>query len=565
MKAVDLHTHSNKSDGTMTPSSLVDYAVSKGLSAIALTDHDTMDGIAEAMKRGQYHKENGYDIEVIPGIEFSTEYYGSDVHIVGLYLDFEGDYIKGRLKHFVDSREKRNRKLCQKLTDGNMPVTYEEMLEEFPNSILTRAHFANILQKKGYVKSKKEAFDRFLGDGKPYHIPRSKISPFRAVEIIRRAGGFPVLAHPVLYGFSKSKLETLVSRMADMGLMGIEAIYSTYTPSDERDIRALAKKYNLAISGGSDYHGTNKPDIDLGTGKGRLFIPETDLAIIKDKHKEMLTTNSDYFLPKILFTDLDGTLLRNDKTISAYTHDLLKRWTDKGHSLAICSGRDITSCNRVIEELGFADFKNIYSIGYNGGYIMNYSTKECINRIGLNREDVRYLFNEAQKDGLYFHTYEDDHFIVPYDGEETAFYTRVIKTRYEVCEDLPSALTKDPCKCLLINLHDRNKLDRYIERMSGYCKEHGISMMYSNPRYVEVIPSISGKGAAVEILSKKLSIPGLVTVGAGDEQNDYSMLKTCDIAIAMSNGIDLLKDIATTISEEDNEHDGLALTLEGML
>ena len=136
MNIVDLHTHSNKSDGSFSPAELVRYAVEKGLSAIALTDHDTTDGIEEALKAAKYR-----EIEVIPGIEFSSEYEGQDIHIVGLYIDYQSDFFKRRLVNFVNGREIRNREMCRRLTEHGMPVTYEELVAEFPDSVITRSHF----------------------------------------------------------------------------------------------------------------------------------------------------------------------------------------------------------------------------------------------------------------------------------------------------------------------------------------------------------------------------------------------------------------------------------------
>ena len=172
MNAIDLHVHSTKSDGSYTPTELVNYALEKGLSAFALTDHDTTDGITEALAAAK-----GKNIEVIPGIEFSSEYEGRDIHIVGLYIDYESDYFKRRLVHFVNGRKIRNVEMCTRLTEHGMPVTYEELEAEFPDCVLTRAHYAKYLLKHGYVKSVREAFDRYIGDHGPCFVPRKKITP----------------------------------------------------------------------------------------------------------------------------------------------------------------------------------------------------------------------------------------------------------------------------------------------------------------------------------------------------------------------------------------------------
>lgn len=269
MRAVDLHTHSNKSDGSFTPGELIEYAVKKGLAAIALTDHDTVAGLDEAIETG-----NRLGIEVIPGVELSCEYKSRDIHIVGLGIDYKNSSFINKLNEFIDTRELRNRKMCDKLTNAGIEVSYNKLIEKYGESVITRAHFADYMLEKGYIKSHKEAFERFIGDTCPCYVPREKISPTQAVEFILSGNGLPVLAHPVLYHMSMANLKILVQELKTAGLVGIEAIYSTYTSSDERDIRRIAEEYDLKLSGGSDFHGAAKPGLDLGTGYGHLFVPE---------------------------------------------------------------------------------------------------------------------------------------------------------------------------------------------------------------------------------------------------------------------------------------------------
>lgn len=295
MASIDLHVHSNCSDGTFSPRQLVDHAIKKGLAAFALTDHDTVDGIKEAqtyaasikMMQGSMpgNMPETFQVpEVIPGIELSTEYQGADIHVVGLYIDYQNETFRSRLKEFVDSRTNRNRKMCGLLQQAGVPITYEELLAANPDSVITRAHYARYMLEKGYVKSRQEAFDRYVGDHAPCYIPREKITPTQAVELILQAKGAPVLAHPILYHMSDDRLDTLVRELKDVGLMGIEAIYSTYSPADERQMRALAAKYELFISGGSDFHGANKPGLDMGVGYGKLFVPQELLNFIKCRY-----------------------------------------------------------------------------------------------------------------------------------------------------------------------------------------------------------------------------------------------------------------------------------------
>lgn len=279
MQAIDLHVHSNRSDGTFSPRQLVDYAMEKGLKAFALTDHDCIDGLEEAIQYADTLKkkaEEGQSLqvpEVIPGIEFSTEYQEQDVHILGLYIHYQEASFQKQLKAFVDSRISRNQKMCRLLTDTGLSVTYEDLLAEFPDAVITRAHYAKYMLNHGYINSMAEAFERYIGDRCPCYVPREKITPVQAVELVLKAGGVPVLAHPLLYHMSDSRLDALISQLTEAGLLGLEAIYSTYTAAEERQMRRLAAKYGLLISGGSDFHGENKPGLDLGTGYGRLFIP----------------------------------------------------------------------------------------------------------------------------------------------------------------------------------------------------------------------------------------------------------------------------------------------------
>lgn len=279
MKAVDLHTHTNKSDGSFSPAELVEEALRKDLLAVAVTDHDSIDGIEEAIDAAR-----GTSLEVVPGIEFSTVYQKQDVHIVGLFIDHHNPDFTGALQSFLDSREGRNRKMCENLQGAGIDITYERLLMLYPDAVLTRAHYARFLYDYGYVKSIPEAFDRYVGDRTKYYVPREKISPAEAIKLVLVAGGIPILAHPPLYHMGNDRLDQLVSYCKDAGLVGIEAIYSSYSNADERDMRRLADKYDLLLSGGSDFHGSNKPGLHLGTGYGKLFVPEEILS----KQKEYL-------------------------------------------------------------------------------------------------------------------------------------------------------------------------------------------------------------------------------------------------------------------------------------
>lgn len=278
MKTVDLHVHSYCSDGTLSPTQLVELALTKGLSAFALTDHDTTAGLEEAFLAAQ-----NTDLEVIPGIEFSTKYLDSDVHIVGLDMDYQNPNFVDQLRFFQHSRDVRNEKMIRKLQNAGINISVEQMMDSFGDAVWTRAHFARYLRDCGAVKEMSEAFQYYIGENCPCYVPREFVTPAQAVELIYRTGGIPILAHPMLYHFSEETLHRLLSSLKKVGLTGIEAIYSTHTSEQERMVRKLAKHHNLMLSGGSDFHGSNKPDIDLGCGRGNLVIPYEILQNLRDR------------------------------------------------------------------------------------------------------------------------------------------------------------------------------------------------------------------------------------------------------------------------------------------
>lgn len=284
MNSIDLHTHTCKSDGSYTPTELVDYAIEKGLSAVAITDHDSIEGLDEALSYANALKEKGLpSIEVIPGIEFSTKYEKQDVHIVGLYIAYDSPIFLEPLDAFINSRTHRNIKMCENLQSADIDITYEKLQARFPDAVITRAHYASYLLEQGYVKSRQDAFARYLGDHTKYFVPREKVTPAQAVSLILQAGGVPILAHPPLYHMGQERLDALTASLKEDGLMGIEAFYSTYTNQDVRDMLHLAEKYDLLLSGGSDFHGANKPGLDLGCGYGKLYVPEDLLTDIKKR------------------------------------------------------------------------------------------------------------------------------------------------------------------------------------------------------------------------------------------------------------------------------------------
>ncbi len=267
MRRIDLHTHSNCSDGTLSPKELVELANKKHLCAFALTDHDTIDGIEAAQLAASI-----YNIEVIPGIELSTAYKNKDIHILGLGIDITNIYFLDSLKKFQEAREWRDRQMIEKLRTAGIDITYEEMVAKFPNSVFTRAHFARFIYEAGHVTDMWDAFPKYIGDDAPCFVPREKVTPYQAIDLIHEGGGYAILAHPLLYKLKNQELEQLIASLKKSGLDGLEVPYSMNRYGDEAYLRQLAKKHNLKISGGSDFHGSNKPNIQLGSGRGNLNI-----------------------------------------------------------------------------------------------------------------------------------------------------------------------------------------------------------------------------------------------------------------------------------------------------
>lgn len=273
MKYIDLHVHSNASDGTDTPAELVKRAVSIDLSAFALTDHDTIAGIREAMDAAKAYKKQGKMIHVIPGIELSAAYKGTDIHILGLCIDYRNEAFCNALNKVKEERDRRNEKMAENLAKAGIDISIDKLREEDKDAVLTRAHFAKYLVKTGIVETNQEAFSKFLSSDGPYYVPREYLSPKKGIDLIKMAGGVPVLAHPLLYKLSDARLNELIKDLKEDGLVGIETFYSMNTGFDEAYVKKLANKYDLLMTGGSDYHGTVKPLIKLGVGKGNLKIP----------------------------------------------------------------------------------------------------------------------------------------------------------------------------------------------------------------------------------------------------------------------------------------------------
>ena len=268
MSRLDLHLHTTHSDGSFTPTEVIDLAHKAGVTALAITDHDITTGILEATLAGQEH-----GIEVIPGVEISSTMGTSELHILGYFLDYQDARLNERLARLRDSRHRRNPKIIELLQAAGIAITYEEVRTLAGTDSVGRPHIARVLMEKGVVASAKEAFDLWLADGRPAYVPRELPTPSDAMQWIREAKGIPVLAHPTWVKPTDGTLTDLVRQLKADGLDGVEVHYSTHTPRQTREYLALAKQLDLLVTGGSDFHGLTKPDIDVGVGKGALHVP----------------------------------------------------------------------------------------------------------------------------------------------------------------------------------------------------------------------------------------------------------------------------------------------------
>jgi hypothetical protein len=276
--SIDLHTHSSASDGTLSPADLMKYAQAKGLEAIALTDHDTVEGLEEAIAAA-----TSIGFEVVPGVEISAEYPEATLHILGYYMDFRNTQFLKSLAVLQDARANRNPKIVRKLQQMGLNISYEEIQQEAGGGQVGRPHFAQVLLKKGYVKTPQEAFDRYLKKGAPAYEEKFRFPVKDAITMIVDAGGIPVLSHPFTLNCNGRELESNIEAWKAYGLQGIEAYYSEHDALQTKIYLELTRRYGLVITGGSDFHGETVKGISLGTGKGNLNIPYSILEGLKKK------------------------------------------------------------------------------------------------------------------------------------------------------------------------------------------------------------------------------------------------------------------------------------------
>ena len=271
---IDLHIHSTASDGSLTPAEIINRAQRLNLAAIAITDHDSIYGSKEALQAGIPPS-----LKFLTGVEISaahpTFFPGSgSFHILGYCIRLDNQALNQALNRLRDARKNRNPKIIKRLNELGLKISLEDVNPTIAHGQLGRPHIAQVMIKKGFVKSMDEAFDQFLGVGKPAYVDKNRIGCEETIKMIRDAGGVPVLAHPALLNINDDfQLEELIQNLIKIGMRGIEVYYPEHSPEQMQRYRELANKYNLLITGGTDFHGSITPKIEMGTGKGTLFIP----------------------------------------------------------------------------------------------------------------------------------------------------------------------------------------------------------------------------------------------------------------------------------------------------
>ena len=283
---VDLHIHSYYSDGTASPAELVQMAIDSGLQSIALTDHDTVEGLEEFLDCANDHK-----LELIPGLEISATHREFSLHILGYGIDHRNEHLTKWLTRLQEGRVKRNEQIINKLQKMGHDIQLDE-LEDISHCGQTgRPHIARLLRNKGIVQSNKDAFSLYLRKGGPAWADRFAYSAAESIEIIHQAGGIAVLAHPGILEKHTKALPLLMAELVERGLDGIEAYYPSHSPAVEKKMRSFAKKYHLVLTGGSDYHGNNRTFSTMA-GNGRTFCPpDTILESLKERLKTIRNVN----------------------------------------------------------------------------------------------------------------------------------------------------------------------------------------------------------------------------------------------------------------------------------
>lgn len=281
---IDLHTHTTASDGSLSPEELVRLAREIGLSGIAITDHDTTDGIAPAKAEAER-----IGMPFVTGIEISAEYTEQGtMHILGYFIDEKNGYFEETLLFLKESRRERNPKMIRLLNEAGVSITMDDVVQEAGGGQVGRPHFSKAMIKKGFCASTSEAFDKYIAKGAPCYVNKERLTPRDSIDLIRKAGGIPVLAHPKTLKLQSQKdLKSLLKDLLKMGLMGLECYYFSNSKEEEANSLALARELDLLIFGGTDFHGKNKPKVRLGVGLGNMNIPDDVLDNLVSIHEKM--------------------------------------------------------------------------------------------------------------------------------------------------------------------------------------------------------------------------------------------------------------------------------------
>lgn len=267
---IDLHTHSSFSDGSDSPAELFEAAARRRLSAVALTDHDTLEGIPAARLASETT-----GIELIPGTELSLEFPKGGMHLIVLWLEPRTGPLQDRLEGLEVGRNDRNAKIVERLNELGVAIDLAEVLEEAGHGTVGRPHIAAVMIRRGHVETMEQAFDQYLSNGRPAYVSRDRLSPREAIQLARASGGVPVLAHPHTLAIdNRFEMADLLHELVAYGLIGLECHYGSYPADGRAGMVAMAKRFGLLPSGGSDYHGTYKNDVALGIGRAGIAIPD---------------------------------------------------------------------------------------------------------------------------------------------------------------------------------------------------------------------------------------------------------------------------------------------------
>ncbi|MCA1959929.1 MAG: PHP domain-containing protein [Desulfomonile sp.] len=280
---IDLHVHTTASDGTLSPTALVGLAAQKGVTALAITDHDTLEGVEEGIAAGAVK-----GVEVIAGVEMSARWKRGIFHILGYFIRTDCPALVAALERLKRAREERTHKILANLRDLEVHVSPEEVNAQASGGVTGRPHIARVLALKRYVSTMQEAFDRYLRSGRPAYVEKKKLEPVEILNLISEAGGLPVIAHPhTLVEDGLTALEVIIQDLLPHGLQGLEVYYPKHTPEQTERFLEYARRYDLVVTGGTDFHGANKPEVELGVIPGRAPISPVLVEKLKERHARL--------------------------------------------------------------------------------------------------------------------------------------------------------------------------------------------------------------------------------------------------------------------------------------